>query len=125
MASRLKIPRAKSSAEETFALHLRLHKMPAPKREFAFHATRKWRFDFAWPEAMVAVEIEGLTRPGTKSRHTTNAGYTADMEKYNAAALDGWCVLRFDQRAVNSTQAALCTAKALERAGHGVVIPTR
>ncbi len=32
---------------------------PAPKREFRFHPTRQWRFDFAWERERVAVELEG------------------------------------------------------------------
>jgi len=32
---------------------------PEPVREYRFHPKRKWRFDFAWPDCQVAVEIEG------------------------------------------------------------------
>src|ERR1035437_1838543 len=53
-------------------------------REWYFDRTRKWRFDFAWPVRIcVAVEIEGLMPPGSKSRHTTNSGFSKDCEKYN------------------------------------------
>jgi very-short-patch-repair endonuclease len=62
--------------------------------EFQFHPTRKWRFDFAIPEKKVAIEYEGVFGKG-KSRHTTVTGYTADAEKYNAAALLGYRVLRY------------------------------
>lgn len=58
-------------------------------REHRFHDTRRWRFDFAFPEARVAVEIEG------RGRHQTFAGFRADTEKYNTALLLGWRVLRF------------------------------
>lgn len=68
------------------------------EREHRFHGERRWRFDFAWPAAMVAVEIEGGTyarRPGRRSRHTTPHGHQQDCEKYNAAAVAGWCVLKY------------------------------
>lgn len=64
-----------------------------PAQEYQFHPTRKWRFDFAWPDAKVACELEGIV--SEKSRHTTITGYTKDCDKYNQAALCGWTVLRF------------------------------
>lgn len=67
-----------------------------PVREHRFHPERKWRFDSAFPEHGVAVEVEGVVWRG-KSRHTTTQGYTNDLEKYNAATLLGWKVLRFTQ----------------------------
>ena len=66
---------------------------PQPVREYRFHPTRKWRFDFAWPEARVAVEVEGGT--WDRGRHTRGAGYAGDCAKYNAAVMSGWRVLRF------------------------------
>jgi very-short-patch-repair endonuclease len=66
--------------------------LPAPKQEVRFHPERKWRFDLAWPEVKVAVEIEGGIYSG--GRHTRPAGYIADMEKYNQASILGWTVIR-------------------------------
>ena len=64
-----------------------------PEREYRFHPDRKWRFDLAWPDNRLAVEIEGLTRSG--GRHQRMAGYTHDCEKYREAAKAGWRVLRY------------------------------
>lgn len=61
--------------------------------EFKFHATRKFRFDVAFPEHKLALEYEGLV--SEKSRHTTITGYTRDCDKYNEAVLLGWKVFRF------------------------------
>ena len=91
-----------SKLEETLALHIRAVNLPTPTREHRFHEIRRWRFDFAWPEQKIAAECEGLTRPGKKSRHTTNAGFVGDLEKYNAAAMLGWRVLRFDASMIKS-----------------------
>lgn len=60
--------------------------------EYRFHGNRKWRFDYAVPAARVAVEVEGGVFTG--GRHTTGAGFTADLEKYNTAESMGWHVLR-------------------------------
>jgi len=54
---------------------------------------RRWRFDFAWPDWKLAVEIEGGVF--AHGRHTRGKGYEADCEKYNAAAVLGWTVLRY------------------------------
>lgn len=72
--------------------------LPCPHREHKFHAKRKWRFDYAWPEHRVALEVEGGIYSG--GRHVRGRGYENDMEKYNAAALAGWKVLRYTPKRV-------------------------
>jgi very-short-patch-repair endonuclease len=90
----VKIPRAPSAGEETFALHLRGERsFPKWEREFTFHSDRKFRFDFAFPDRKVAVEIEGGTWSG--GRHSRGSGFSEDTVKYNAAAVLGWRVFRF------------------------------
>lgn len=76
----------------------------SPVREFLFHPERKWRFDFAWPWAKVAVELEGLTRDG-RGRHQNFKGMAADLDKYNAALEAGWFVFRFSQPHLNDRPA--------------------
>lgn len=63
------------------------------EKEYRFHTDRKWRFDYAVPAIKVAIEYEGIFTDG-KSRHTNVVGYTADTDKYNAAAVAGWRVIR-------------------------------
>ena len=67
--------------------------LPQPEREYRFAPPRRWRFDFAWPASMVAVELEGMTRAG--GRHQRWGGFQKDAEKYNAATKRGWRVLRY------------------------------
>ena len=62
-------------------------------KELKFHPSRKWRFDFAIESLRIAIEYEGIM--SEKSRHTTISGMSADCDKYNAAQLLGWKVLRF------------------------------
>lgn len=65
---------------------------PMPEREWKFYSQRGWKFDFAWPEQLVAVEIEGgIFNAG---RHGRGAGIAEDAIKYNAAAFIGWAVIR-------------------------------
>jgi very-short-patch-repair endonuclease len=60
--------------------------------EYRFHPVRRWRFDMAFPEPKVAVEIEGGVWTG--GRHVRGKGFRKDCEKYNTAAAMGWRVLR-------------------------------
>ncbi len=89
-------PSPKSLAEEAFDQAWQYcwaaNALPAPgvpEREYKFHDTRRWRFDFAWPEIKLAVEVEG------QGRHQTFVGFRRDCDKYNAALALGWRVLRF------------------------------
>ena len=100
-----------SQLEATFALQLRTSGLPEPEREYRFHPTRRWRFDFAWPDVMLAVEVEGGT--WSQGRHTRGSGYAADCEKYNEAALLGWRVLRFTADMVNNWSALETVREAL------------
>jgi very-short-patch-repair endonuclease len=64
--------------------------------EHRFHPERRWRFDIAWPDLKVAVEVEGGVF--VRGRHNRPTGFINDCEKYNAAAVMGWRVLRFPAR---------------------------
>ena len=61
--------------------------------EYRFDLTRRWRFDFADVRRKIAVEIEGGI--WVRGKHVRGKGYENDCRKYNAAALQGWTVLRF------------------------------
>lgn len=60
-------------------------------REYKFHPERKFRLDFAFPMAQIALECHGATRSG--GRHVQGAGYAKDREKGNLAQLLGWLYL--------------------------------
>lgn len=100
--------------EDRLALQIKAHGLPIPDRELAFHPTRRWRFDFAWPEFMVAVEVDGGVWTG--GRHTRGKGFEADAEKLNAAAALGWRVFRYTPTRVRSGYAVNEIRIALERA---------
>lgn len=89
------------------------HKLPAPVCELKFHPTRRWRFDFAWPEAKLALESEGGSWTG--GRHTRGHGFRNDCAKYSEASLLGWRVLR-----VLSSE--LCTTETLALVRRGLAI---
>jgi hypothetical protein len=61
--------------------------------EHRFHPHRRWRFDVAFPEKMIAAEIDGAV--WVQGRHTRGKGFIGDQEKTNEAQLLGWQVYRF------------------------------
>ena len=63
------------------------------QQEIKFHPERKWRFDWAHSEFKIAIEVEGGVWSG--GRHTSGSGFIKDMEKYNAATVLGWKLLRY------------------------------
>jgi very-short-patch-repair endonuclease len=102
-----------SGAERLLLLHLRAAGLPEPVREYRFHPSRKWRFDFAWPAAMLAVEVEGGS--WIAGRHVRGRGFEADCEKYNAAVLLGWRILRFTSAMVEAGTALFAVEQAFSR----------
>ena len=92
-----------SAGEIQLDMQLRALKLHGWEREFRFHQARRWRFDFAHPESKIAVEVEGGA--WGNGRHNRPAGFIADMEKYNQAALMGWVVLRYTPQQVASGEA--------------------
>jgi len=84
-----------SKGEQLFMDQLMEHQLDIPKTEYRFLKKRKFRFDFAWPDRMIAMEVEGGVWMKGGGGHTTGKGYTRDLEKYNLATLHGWEVYRF------------------------------
>lgn len=110
-----------SNLELTLEQHLRWTKVPPAQREYQFAAQhvgpgpgvkkrlqlaglKNWRFDFAWPEVMFAVEVEGGGWTG--GRHTTGAGFRGDMDKYHHAMRLGWFIYRCDAELIMSGAAS-------------------
>lgn len=110
----LKVSRAAgvvgSELEASFLFSCRAFGLPEPRQQWLFADEafgRRWRFDYAWPEAMVAVEVDGgiwgtgpecptceQRQPG---RHLTGTGFLADCEKAMAATRLGWALIKFPQ----------------------------
>lgn len=102
--------RSRSRWEATLELQLRTVGL-RPEVEWTFSPGRRWRFDFAFLPEKIAAEVEGGHWSG--GRHTRGAGFEADCEKYNSAALLGWSVLRFTPSMVESGEAVRLIEQAL------------
>ena len=76
--------------------------LPDPATELLFHPKRKWRFDYAWEEQKLALEIHGGIHSG--GRHTRGRGFVEDRAKMNEATLLGWTVLEVTPEHIKSGQ---------------------
>lgn len=101
-----------SKLEDLFAFQLDSLGVTGYVREFRAIPGRKFRYDFAFVEEKLLVEINGGTY--TKGAHSTGAGIARDYEKANLACLAGWRCLSFDGKAVRSGEAVEVVRKALE-----------
>ena len=91
---------------------MRAEKLPDPVREYRFHPTRRWRFDFAYPDLKLATEVEGITSYGKNQngtmklgRHQSAKGIEADLIKYQEAMKLGWTVYRCSGQMIKSGDA--------------------
>lgn len=60
----------------------------APLLEYRFHPVRRWRFDLAYADIKLGIEIDGAT-------HASIPRHRADCEKRNVAIRMGWRVLTY------------------------------
>lgn len=98
-----------SKGEALFLFQCKAHGLePAMEHRYAW--PRRYRFDFAWPDIKLAVEIDGGNRlavigkngkPYAVGRHTQ----ADDYAKLNLAIKLGWRVLRFTPAMVTSGEA--------------------
>ena len=77
--------------EARFARLLREHGLPQAVFQ---HRVGRHRVDFAYPERMIAVEVDGF------EVHGTPTALQADLERQNRLVSAGWTVLRFTWRDV-------------------------
>lgn len=110
-----------SDLEAAMLLHIRNNGLPEPKCEYRFHPKRKWRFDMAWLDRRVALEVEGgvwlQTTTGRGKGHAHPKRFADDCEKYNEAALLGWKVLRVTGEQIHDGSAADWLRRALIEQG--------
>jgi hypothetical protein len=107
----LKLPSGSTYSPDLVSQFFTRMGLPPPLFEKRFHPTREWRFDLAWPEERLALEVVGGLWMG--GRHNTPEGYLSDMEKFNAAACLGWRILFTTPRGLSSFGTAAMVKEAL------------
>lgn len=89
-----------SLAFATLAAYCKSRSYPEPVAEFRFHPQRKWRFDAAFVDDLLAVEFQGGAFSG--GRHTRGAGFSRDAEKFATAAALGWRIMPITTEQLNA-----------------------
>lgn len=84
----------------------RSYGLPEPVAEYRF-CERRWKFDWAWVDRKLALEVEGGIWIAGGGRHNRPAGMLKDFAKYNRAAVLGWRILKCTPR-------TLCTTETIE-----------
>lgn len=85
--------------------------LPEPTPEFRFHPSRRWRFDFCFPVAKVAVEVQGGLF--VQGRHSRGAALLKEHEKLNAAAALGYRVVFVTPKQIANGEAIAVVSAAI------------
>ncbi len=88
----------KTKWEDRFRTIVQALGAPPWREQYRFDSVRLWRFDFAWPERKIAFEMEGAIWMRGGGGHSHPLGIEKDIEKYNAAAIQGWAVIRITDK---------------------------
>lgn len=92
-----------SALEDTLTAQLKLAGLPIPIREFKAIQGRRFRWDLAWPDHWLLVEVQGGV--WNAGKHGRGSGILKDQEKLNLAQLAGWTVLQVSENHIRDGQA--------------------
>jgi len=87
--------------------------LPEPTVQFKAIADRRYRWDFAYPDYRLLIEVQGGTWVANTG-HTSGRGVARDCEKANLATVNGWRVLLFTGDMVKDGTALDTIIKAME-----------
>ena len=104
-------PGVDSELEMALVTRLERHGLPLGAGQYRFVPGRLYRFDRAWPEQFVAVEIQGGL--WVHGAHSRGSGVERDCVKLSIAAALGWRVLPISKAMIESGQAVELIAQAL------------
>lgn len=102
-----------SDLENQLLFQLRAAGLPEPEREVMLIPGRKFRVDFFFMDARLAIEVEGGT--WINGAHNRGKHFESDTYKYNELTLLGISLLRFTTNMISSGEALSVIEKALNK----------
>jgi len=84
------------------------------EREFYFARPRRWRSDFRIVGTKILVEYEGGLFMESGGAHKAVGNILRDIQKYNAAAIAGWTLIRITPKFIPDGQALKWVEDALK-----------
>lgn len=102
------------SKSDELAAQCKMAGLVEPQREYRFHPVRRWRFDLAFPELRLAIEVDGGA--WVNGRHNRASGWLRDQEKLNEAVVLGWRVLHVTPQQVSDWEAFTLVERAIKGA---------
>lgn len=97
------------------AIHVGLG--PGVRTRLEQSGLRDWRFDFAWPDLKVAVEVDGGI--WSRGRHVRGSGYADGCRKKNFATSLGWSVFTFTPSMIENGEAISLLVKVVREKQSG------
>jgi len=93
----------KRDLELELLAQIRMVELPEPIREYKAIEGRQFRFDFAWPNRNLLIEVHGAIF--VKGGHSSGVGIMRDHSKHNLATLAGWRILYVNSATIDSGEA--------------------
>lgn len=78
-----------SDIEALFSQQLSLTNLPPPIRNYLYLRGSRHELDFAWPDQMIGVEVQGMA-------HRIKEKFKTDIKKRAQGLLQGWKILEID-----------------------------
>ena len=91
--TRIVSAKAESDIEALFSQQLSLTQLPPPKRNYLYLRGSRHELDFAWPDHMIGVEVQGMA-------HRIKENFQRDIRKRVTGLLQGWTVLEVDGQSI-------------------------
>jgi very-short-patch-repair endonuclease len=79
--------------------------IPVPERQYKALPKRQFKWDLAWTEQKLLVEVQGGTWVKAQFGHTSGVGYRRDCFKNDLATAVGWNVMQFTTDMINYNEA--------------------
>ena len=108
-------PRSKPDLEGQLLQQIRIHGLPIPTLQFRALPSRRFRWDMAWIDHRLLLEVQGGVWTGGK--HGRGSGILKDHEKLNLASANGFRTIQVSATTIKNGLAVLWIIAALEGVG--------